>query len=226
MSVTIHRDLTFTAAGRDYRVVGGATPEDTAQYGYEIEDIETGHREDGYSTLAEVREHVDHCLATGEPIVTVGIPEVSEWLTDRRRPRQGYTRRVHLYRPGAERSVCMRSIRPADAQTFDPERYVTESGHYRTACALCQQVEHGIASSIDPSDDDIQVSDIPEKAFDAISAMGDRPVGFVVTDALGTLGGVARFAVDTSRSSAPGVVPKVVSLFWYTAERVRFEEKV
>ena len=36
--VVIHRDHTFTANGRQYRVVGGATPEDTAQYGYEIED--------------------------------------------------------------------------------------------------------------------------------------------------------------------------------------------
>lgn len=224
MSITIHRDLTFTAAGRRYRIVGGATPEETAQYGYEIEDIESGHREDGYDTIADVREHVEHCLSTGEPIVTVGTPEVSEWLTERKRPRQGYTRRVHLYRPGSERSVCMRATRPERTQVLDPETSLTESGHYRSRCALCSQIEDAIDGTISPSDEDIQIAEIPSPLIEAEGAMRDRSVGFVITDALGTdADGVVRFAVDTSRSSAPGIVPRLIRLFSHTAEAVRFE---
>lgn len=67
--VVIHRDHTFAANGRQYRVVGGSTPEDTAQYGYEIEDIETGTREDGYFTMSDVREHIAKCVETGESVV-------------------------------------------------------------------------------------------------------------------------------------------------------------
>lgn len=67
--VVIHRDHTFAANGREYRVVGGATPEETAQYGYEIEDIESRTREDGYFTMLDVREHIAQCIETGAPVV-------------------------------------------------------------------------------------------------------------------------------------------------------------
>lgn len=71
--VVIHRDSTFEADGRRYLVVGGKTPEETALYGYEIEDIEAGVREDGYSTIQDVREHVARCIETGEAIVSINL---------------------------------------------------------------------------------------------------------------------------------------------------------
>lgn len=49
--IVIHRDHTFTYAGRQYRILNHGPG-----WGYEIEDLETGRSEDGWFTFADIRD--------------------------------------------------------------------------------------------------------------------------------------------------------------------------